>query len=1398
MKLADVAVRRPVTTAMFFTALSLLGIISWGRLPVQIFPELIFPEVFISLSLPGASPEQIERDLVLPAEEEIGKLEGIEQIESAAMAGLGAIRVSYSQGTDMKFALLELQGRMNRLQPLFPERTGTQVRRFDAADFSSVMMELHVLGEWDLNALRDFSEEKIRPELEAVDGVVNAQVMGGRRSAVEVILNPALLQAYGLSVGQVRNRLNAVNQRRQYLGRVYDSGRAYPVSLQGQFEGLHEVRNTTIQPDIPLRLDDIAQVRDGLQEQTDRHRINGKPAVGIRIQKDDEANLIAVAGEVKKTIERLNREFADLGLELGVSSSQAELMNEALDTLKQAAVIGALLGLFVLFLFLRNLRFVSVLLLAIPVSLLITFNLMYAWGLSINVLSLCGLALAVGMLTDNGIVVMESIFKQYERGKTPAQAARDGTAEVSRAVVAATGTTVAVFLPVVFVQSDAQDLLFELALSMVFPLLASLLVALTLVPSLAARGLQRDRGHSPGAGRLMEQYTIVLKACLRHRVQVVLGVGIAVVGTLVLAFFYLLQQEVRREETRFTVYVDLPEGATLDATDAVVKQAEAAARDLPGIERFTTTVEAAHARIAVLLKDRSERPNQIPLDEIKEKLDQDTQTIQGGVIGYEPQPRAGGAGGGRGFRRPQSGGFNLTGGQLADQAVVRGYDFATLQMIADDLVFRLQELEEVDTRSVRPDAERGAPEVQVLPDAVAMFDRRLQSQDILAAVGDARWDGFQTSVPFLLPDATEVPVVVRTTENPEDEGPGLLAFRQTPIQTPSGNYVGLNEVARVRTDEGRSSILRTDLSRRIVVSYRLVDEVLDSQPRLDAARKTVRATLGDMVLPQGYSVELTEATEDTIYYWMMGIAAVLIYMILASLFESLSAPVMILCTLPPAIFGSCWALMLSQTGLSQQEGPMALLGFIVLLGIAVNNGIILIDAIGTLRTRSGFRMERAVLAAGRSRVRPILMTSGTTLLGVLPLALKFGGDYEIWPPFAITVLGGLSVSMLSTLIFIPVVYMGLDQARRWLKEIGPVGILFSGMVSGVAAYGIYVRYESIFWASLCLLPVWFVLLGAVWMVQRVGRARTDVRESVGPVDRIQIRNLTKLYGAPGRFRREWARYDRRAERQGGPVEKKSLRESLAWKLPLMGLLVYLGFYFEEGVWMYLHGLVTAFFLIHLGRCLASLWSWKIPPQARFLGKMVLPALFLAYLHVRLNLLSITMATGAAWMCYRLIRYLAERIETGRVKPEDMEGRTAWVRRLVYRSAASVPGLGVRAPEFQALIGVDLEIGRGMFGLLGPNGAGKTTLMRILCRVLEPTCGSVQVNGKNLLDDVRAQGLIGYLPQHFGQYGHLSAFEFLEYRALLEGLNAPIERHRRIMECLEMVNLVDRKDDPVGS
>ena len=1404
MRLSELPIKRPVTTAMLFSALSLLGLISLDRLPVELLPEVVYPEVFIAVQLQGTSPEQVERDLVMPIEAEVGKLDGVVEMTSTSLANRGTIRVSYAPDTDMKFALLQIQSRVTKLQPLFPPRTNLIVQRFDTSDISARVMTLQVLGEADLDWLRDFTENEIQPELIAVEGVVDASVRGGRTRTIAIVADPVALEAYDLTLNQINARLARYNQPRASLGRVYDGSRVLPVSVQTQFTTIEEVEDVVLDPDIPLRVRDVARVYPSVQRRTDISRVNGKAAVAIQIVKEDEANLIDVAAGVEETIERLNVDFATEGIELVVTSNQADLMGEALDTLKQAALVGVVLGLAVLFLFLRTLRYVAVLLLAIPTSLLLAFNLFYAFGLSMNVLSLCGMALAIGMLADNSIVVMESIFKHFEQGKSADEAARDGTREVGRAVVAATSTTVVVFLPVVFITSDFQDILTELAVSITFPVLASLAVALLLVPALAARTLS-DRTPTPlHTGRLIEQYTLILKACLRNPARLSIGIGLMFIVTLVLSFFLMLQQQAVEEESQFTVYIDTPEGTTLEATDAAVAEVEAMVRELPDVERFTASADEGLGSVTVMLKDQAEREAGKSLEEIKADLDIKLESFNAGVASYDAPIRGGAGGrGGRGGGR-RGGGFSLQPGSAAEEAIVRGYDFTLMRLVANDLTYRLEEMEEIDVNSVRADVERSAPEVEVIPDATMLFDRRLETTAVLSAVEAANSVGFRSRVSFLNPDATETPIDLRTVDDPEADGPGLGGLKKVSVRTGGGLTSPLEELARVRTNEGRSTIVRTDQSRRIAVQYRFTTDVSESQVLLDAAREAVRAQVQDMVIPADVSIELVSAETDTVYYWMMAVAALLIYMILASLFESMGAPLIVFCTIPTAVVGSCWALLMTGTGLTSQAGPMALLGFVVLLGIAVNNGIILIDSIGSLQSERGFRRPRAVLAAGRARVRPILMTSATTLLGVLPLSLEMGGDYEIWPPFAITVVGGLAVSMVSTLIFIPVTYVGLERTKAWLAEIGLPGIVLATAMAGGACYWVDQRYSSWFWTCIVAIPFWLAFLTIVWSGLRVHRSRQSRASAIEDVQRLELRTLTKIYGGPGRLKREWARFDRRAERIGlaaGELEDREVtRQSMHWKTPLLVLIGFFHTYLEDPLWLYVLSALTWGYLRHFGSCVIGLLVSAPGRAVRIerIWRVVLPVAFIATVHFCVDTLSVTIASAVLIVLIVVLRRLANRVRDGRVDPETFRGKIAFLKRGVYKAATSVPLIGVSQKPFQALGGVSLTIEKGMFGLLGPNGAGKTTMMRILCQVLDPTYGSVLVNGLNVSDLSSTNGLIGYLPQHFGLYNHLGAGQYLHYRALLEGFRDEGERTRRVHEILEEVNLLDRIDDPIGT
>lgn len=1417
------ALKRPITVLMLTLGLCLLGVISWQRLPVQLLPQFILPEVYVGTGMPGASPEKIEAELVVAIEAELATLEGVHDLESRVFADYATTKVSFNHGTDMKFALLKLQQKMNALENRLPLGTRIEVNRFDTADLSTYLMELSIRGEASLDELREVAERRVRPRLEQVDGVVNVNIGGGQRRTVGIQIDPERCEALGVPLAVVQQKVEAFHRQPEHLGRVLAAGRLLDVNLLGRVEDLRELKDLIIDPRGPVRLQDLAVVGYRPAERTQLYRVNGKAGVGIFVQKDNTTNMLAVANAVLAQIEDLNRELANQGFTLTVNFSQAELIQQAIDRIKKMALTGALLALLVLYLFLRNVRFVFILMIAIPVSLLVTFNLMYGFQLSVNILSLCGLALAVGMLVDNGIVVMENVFAHYQRGHNAAAAVINGTREVSRSILAATGTTVLVFLPVLFVESEARLFVRELALSVIFPLLVSLLVAITVIPLLARLTLTGRPPRPFGSGRILEIYRLLLKSCLRHRVRTIATVVVFLLISLFMGVVYIIGTAAPPPPDRLDVYLSLPPGATLDATDTIARRLENQILEFPDLEEVRASVRPEEAHLALTFVAPARRREPLQLDKIKEKI----KTLNRGLEHVEIS-----------FDRPQRGeGIvqeeGLAGALRSEKALrLRGYDLPTLRALSEQIVQTLRAIPDVEKEAVRSELQTGAPELQIRGDRLRLAQWGLNMQQVMNTIWATRPEGARAGTPFYA-GAAELDLQLQMKDAEQRR---LEEVENLKVSNAAGQPVPLREVAEVRIDEGPGNIVRYNQEREVKIHYDFLREATDSKNRLELAEAQVDRMLRELRLPRGFVIEKVDAEDKkTVYYWMLGLGAILIFMLLAAQFESFFSPFVILGTVPTAVIGALFALALSGTPLSLGEGaPMALLGFIVLLGIVVNNGIFLIDRITLLRQR-GQRWQRAVLLAVQSRVRPILMTSGTTVLGLFPLALKQGTELELWPPFAITVLGGLAVSTVSTLVFVPVLYVGLEQTRAWLQRMGWQAVS-AGTAGAVAlVYWFHQTYQSKLYTTLVALPLWFGMLGLIYGVQQffaVRRARAQLAEAKL---HIRIRNLTKIYGAPGRFAREWSKQQRRWQRLAVagqlPWDRENLRESAIWMASLGALLIYLHTFFSSGFWLTILSLLTLAWLFGVRELYyrwrfvngkppqrsQSSWLKRLRRKPRSAGAQAhagseekatildfpraggvwLVVLLLVYLQWRVQAPALTtIAAVIALLLYQL-RRLSRKIAEGRINPELPAGRLRKLKRVIYVIVRLLPFIRPPRPQVRALHGVDLEIGQGMFGLLGPNGAGKTTLMRLIVGVLEASHGSIKINGR-MLAEHRAvfHGAIGYLPQDFGLYENMTPLEHLNYHALTNGIYETTTRRELIEHLLHSVGLWDRRDDQI--
>jgi ABC-type multidrug transport system ATPase subunit/preprotein translocase subunit SecF len=788
---------------------------------------------------------------------------------------------------------------------------------------------------------------------------------------------------------------------------------------------------------------------------------------------------------------------------------------------------------------------------------------------------------------------------------------------------------------------------------------------------------------------------------------------------------------------------------------------------------------------------------------------------------------------------------------------LRGYDLQSLRLLSEQIVQTLRAMPDIEKRSVQSSLLEGAPELQIRGDRLRLALWGLSMQQVMNAIWATRAEGANAATPFYQGDGernVQMQLQDAATRQLED-------VQNTKINNAAGQPVPLREVAEVRVDQGPGNIVRYNQERQVQINYDFLPEVHNSKTRLELAEAQVERLIQEMRLPRGFTLEKIEPEDkQTVYYWMLAIGAILIYMFLAAQFESFTSPIVILGTVPTAMIGSLFTLALSGTPLSLGEGaPMALLGFIVLLGIVVNNGIFLLDRIAILRNQHGYRWQRAVIMAVQSRVRPVLMTSGTTMLGIFPLALKQGTELELWPPFAITVLGGLAVSTFSTLIFIPVLYVALEQIKEWLKSIGWPGLIAGTLAAAAIIFWYYDTYHSKLYTALLVLPVWFGILGLIYGVQRFFTVRKEKAQLAEETLHIRIKNLTKIYGAPGRLTREWNKQRRRLNRlmvnhqakNGKPAEaafrplshfsdgihsianlpwdKENIREPAIWMAALGALLVYLHTFITSWIWLAILSLLTLGWLFGV-RELWYRWRfvrgrppqrrrrsfrWKFWPKKRRAstlsqtdepvtplnfprrGGIWLVLLFLVYLQVRLQLPALTTAVTLIALLLFQLRRIARKIERGVINPELPTGRLRKLKRIIYSVVKAIPFIRPPKPQVRALHGVDLEIGQGMFGLLGPNGAGKTTLMRILVGVLEPDRGSIKINDRDLSEHREAfHGAIGYLPQDFGLYENMTPIEYLNYHALTNGIYEPERRKALIETLLQSVGLWERRDDKI--
>jgi HAE1 family hydrophobic/amphiphilic exporter-1 len=1084
MRSIDFSVRRPVTVSMFTVAVVLFGLVSFQRLPINLLPDLSYPSLTVETRFPGAAPSEVESLVTRRIEEAVGILAGVRRISSRSRPGLSQVTLEFAWGRDMALASLDVRQKVD-LVVLPKETQKPAILRFDPS--TDPILRLYLTGGTNLYRLRYVGEELIKKDLESLDGVAAVKVSGGLEEEIQVRVDEGKLALVGLKPSDVQAVLARENVN-QAGGSLYEEEARYLVRANNEFQDLDDIRSTIVaeREGRLVRMADVAGVTRGHKQREVITRFGGGEAVELAVYKEGDANTVRVARALRARLEALRKELPE-GVAVGVGVDQSRFIESAIDEVLGNALIGGLLAMLILYLFLKDAFATLIIGISIPVSIIATFFLMYRMGVTLNVMSLGGLALGVGMLVDNAIVVLEAIFRRRAEGEDAVAAAGAGASEVGMAVIASTLTTVAVFLPVVFVEGFAAQLFRDQALTVSFSLLASLVVALTLIPMVAARGRGVPRGGAedaeraeagpPAAGtrwgrvrravfrrgpaaavrgartawgwagrgarlalrplsrpfdrllvHTLDAYPRLLRRALDHPTAVLAASGLAFALSLAGAATLGLDLIPSFSQGEFSYDVELPEGTPLAATDRALLAAQQALSGDAEVESFSAVIGGAglslsstgtegenFGRLDVRMKaGASPAAEEATIGRLRETL------------AALPQARVK-------FQRPSYFSF-----RTPVEVEVYGEDLDALRGVASDLRGRFSRM--AGLVDVRSSAEMGNPELQVRFDRDALARYGLDLTQVSAAVRQKVRGEVATR--FNEGDR-EIDVLVRSARGEEvaaDEVERVIVdYRQ-------GAPVFLSSVAHIRRDLGPSEIRRIGQRRAAVVSANLAPG-----HSLGAAAAEIRDALREQPYPPSVVATLSGQEEERARSFAslllaLALALFLVYLVMAAQFESLLHPFVILFTVPLGAIGVVAALL--ATG--QAVNVVVMIGIVMLGGIVVNNAIVLIDAVNQLR-REGYGRREALVAAGERRLRPILMTTSTTVLGLLPMALGLGEGAELRAPLAITVIGGMSVATVLTLVVIPVVYLLVDRspetvraARAAARELVPAAAGLSG------------------------------------------------------------------------------------------------------------------------------------------------------------------------------------------------------------------------------------------------------------------------------------------------------------------------------------------------------------------
>ncbi len=1013
MKLSDISVDRPVSVVMIVLLLGILGAVSFSQLPIELFPDLELPFAVIMTESEGSSPEEIEEGVTRPIENSLAAVDGVEDIIAISNPDDSFIIVEFDWGTDMDFAMLDLRENVDLVEDVLPDSADSpMVLSFDPDDMP--VMQIAVTGDEDLDRLRRRAENELVPLLERNPGVASAEISGGLEREIQLNLNPEALENYGLGFNLLAEGISGENVNLSG-GTITHGNRDLLIRTDAEFESVDEIRELELMDSQgqPTLLNSVADIEDTFKTRDSYNYLNGQESIMISIQQQSGSNTVQVADAVQEEVENFN----DSNMNLDILLDQSEFIEQSISNLQQDAIIGGILAVIILLLFLKSIKSTVIIATAIPISVITAFVFMYFADLSINLITLGGIALGLGMLVDNAIVVLENIYRFNQEGYGRIEAAKKGTNEVGTAILASTLTTAAVFLPVIYIEGLASQLFGPLALAVTFSLLASLVVAFTVIPMLSSKILTvkekvEEKSKTVSLNKIETYYKSLLKRVINHRYLTMVLIILAVIlfgGGIALDIIPLETEFMpESDEGMYQANIELAQGRPVEESNQVVKEVEEIIKEDEEVESAYSSVggsDSYTSDIEVELKslDERDRSTSEVISGVRERVDD----IAGAEITLRQTDSMMGGDGGTG------------GGRAPIEVTVQGPDLDILAEVGEDIKAEVEEVEgAIDSELSLTE---GRPEVQVDVDRARASDLGFSSGEIANTVRTA----VSGQVISQYKEAGEEYDIRMQLERDRIED--LNQLKDLKLTSSAGQTYPLYQLADIELATGLNSIERQG-QQRIIRVLTFLDE-----RSLGAVESDIRDRVDQLDLPPGYTVDYggeIEDLEETFgdLTFALILAVVLVYMVMASQFESLVHPFTIIFSVPLAIVGAIFGLVVTGTELS----VIGFIGMITLAGIVVNNAIVLVDYINVRRENES--RDEAILNAGPIRLRPILMTALTTILALIPLSLGIGEGAEMQQPLAIVVIAGLLSATVLTLVIIPALYAVFDDIGSFVKR----------------------------------------------------------------------------------------------------------------------------------------------------------------------------------------------------------------------------------------------------------------------------------------------------------------------------------------------------------------------------